>query len=152
MIRASLTPHVCATLLMLLPAATAAEPIAPQEIRVIDGDTIDARGERWRLVGFDAPERGDRALCQAELDRATRATERLREIVDSGRLDLERVRCSCRTGAEGTRFCNHGRLCGTLRVNGVDVGAILIRERLAVPFICGATSCPPQNRQAWCER
>jgi hypothetical protein len=46
--------------------------------------------------------------------------------------------------------CNHGRACGTLRSNGRDVGAILIAEGLAVPFVCGATSCPKTPRP-WCQ-
>jgi len=33
-----------------------AEPIAPREIRVLDGDTIHAHGHTYRLVDFDAPE------------------------------------------------------------------------------------------------
>jgi hypothetical protein len=34
-------------------------------------------------------------------------------------------------------------------VDGVDVGATLIGEGLAVPYRCGQTSCPPRP-QAWC--
>ena len=34
-----------------------------------------------------------------------------------------------------------GRRCGTLQVNGMDVGATLVSEGLAVRFVCGATSC-----------
>ena len=44
--------------LLLLPIATAtatAEPIATGAIQVIDGDTINARGQTVRLVGFDTP-------------------------------------------------------------------------------------------------
>jgi hypothetical protein len=33
---------------------------------VIDGDTVRWRGEKVRLVGFDAPESGNRARCQSE--------------------------------------------------------------------------------------
>jgi hypothetical protein len=43
---------------------------------------------------------------------------------------------------------NHGRLCGTLRARGHDVGAILISEGFARPFVCGPQSCPPQL--GWC--
>jgi micrococcal nuclease len=38
----------------------------------------------------------------------------------------------------------------TLKSNGRDVGAILIEEKLVVPFICGATSCLKTPRP-WCE-
>ena len=63
--------------------------------------------------------------------------------------DFQQVACSCPPGTEGTNACNFGRRCGTLRVNGVDVGATLIGEGLAVRFACGATSCPTLPRP-WC--
>ena len=48
--------------LLLLNFAAWAEPIAPGEIEVIDGDTIRAYGVMVvRLVGFDTPETGLRA-------------------------------------------------------------------------------------------
>jgi hypothetical protein len=63
---------------------------------------------------------------------AYRLPSRLRSIVAAGRLSLDRVTCSCRPGTEGTPFCNYGRLCAVLKSAGQDVGAILIREGLAV--------------------
>ena len=48
---------------------------------------------------------------------------------------------SCRQGTAGTMACNWVRRCVTLKVDGRDVGDILIAEHLAVPFICGKTSC-----------
>ncbi len=44
---------------------------------------------------------------------------------------------------------NYGRDCGTLKSSGRDVGAILMEEGLAVPFVCGATRCPKTPRP-WC--
>jgi endonuclease YncB( thermonuclease family) len=38
------------------PMVASAEPIAPAEFRVVDGDTIGVAGEAFRSVGFDAPE------------------------------------------------------------------------------------------------
>jgi hypothetical protein len=68
----------------------------------------------------------------------------------------------CQDGVSGTECANsnyktlrendgrlRGRDCGTLKSNGRDVGAILIEEKLAAPFICGATSCPKTPRP-WC--
>jgi len=55
------------------------------------------------------------------------------------------------TAVEGTNTCNFGRRCGTLQVNGVDGGATLISEGLAVRFVCGAASCPKLPRP-WCRR
>jgi endonuclease YncB( thermonuclease family) len=124
---------------------------APISVHVIDGDTIGLNDGRpnVRLVGFNAPETGSRARCDAERQKGEAAGRRLRELVSNGRPDFQQVACSCPPGTEGTAVCNFGRRCGTLRVNGVDVGATLIGEGLAVRFACGATSCPTLPRP-WC--
>jgi len=101
-----------------------------------------------RLVGFNAPETR-RAACDAERQLGAKATRRLRDLVRAGDLDFVYVACSCPPGTQGTRFCNYGRDCGTLKSGGRDVGAILIEERLALPFVCGATRCPKTPRP-WC--
>ena len=41
-----------------------------QIIEVIDGDTVRLNGAVYRLVGFDTPERGDKARCDDERRRA----------------------------------------------------------------------------------
>ena len=119
-----------------------------QIIEVIDGDTVRFDGAVYRLVGFDTPERGDKARCDDERRRADAATTRLRALIAGGDARLGRVACACRPGQEGTRYCNYGRLCGSLSIGGRDVGGILIGEGLAHPYVCGATSCPP--RRPWC--
>ena len=136
--------------LALISAPANAEPIAPAEITVIDGDTLRAYGHppNIRLVGFNAPETW-RAACPTEQQLGARATQRLRELVRGGELDFQYVACSCPTGTQGTPACNYGRACGILKSAGHDVGAILIAERLAVPFVCGTTRCPPTPRP-WC--
>ena len=45
-------------------------------IEVVDGDTIRAGGNIFRLVGFDTPEKGSLAKCQSERLLAERATDR----------------------------------------------------------------------------
>jgi endonuclease YncB( thermonuclease family) len=126
------------------------EPIAVQNVRVKDGDTIRLNGQQpdVRLVGYNAPETR-RATCAAERALGDQATRRLRDLIRVGRLDLALVRCSCRPGTEGTFACNYGRACGILRVDGRDVGEILISENLAVRFECGQTGCPPTPKP-WC--
>jgi endonuclease YncB( thermonuclease family) len=101
-----------------------------------------------RLVGFNTPETIE-PRCAAERALGQKAKARLRQLVSKGRASVERVRCSCKPGTEGTNACNHGRSCGVLRVDGRDVGDILISEGLAVPFGCGVRSCPPTPRP-WC--
>jgi endonuclease YncB( thermonuclease family) len=136
--------------LTLWTGAVLSAPITPDEVRIIDGDTIRIHHQQpdVRLVGFNAPETR-RAQCDFERDLGGKATARLRDLVRSTKLDFEFVACSCRSGTEGTSSCNYGRRCGTLKANGQDVGAILIRENLAVPFVCGQTSCPPTPKP-WC--
>jgi endonuclease YncB( thermonuclease family) len=128
--------------------SSAPQPITPREIAVVDGDTIRARGVTIRLVGFDTPESGTEARCTGERELADRATAKLSNLVAGGGLTLRMVACACRPGTEGTRACNYGRSCGYLYAQGRDVGATLIQAKLARPYLCGTTSCPP--RQPWC--
>ena len=127
-----------------------AEQIAPQDVRVIDGDTIRIFNMKpdVRLVGFNAPETR-RARCDAERQLGALATRRVRDLVKAGNLDYEPVACSCPAGTKGAMVCNYGRECGTLKADGRDVGAILIEEGLAVPFVCGPTRCP-KTPKPWC--
>ena len=123
-------------LLVLSVGAVLSAPITSDEVRVLDGDTIRLHHQKpdVRLVGFNAPETR-RAICEAERELGERATRRLRDLVQSSKLDFEFVACACQPGTEGTPSCNYGRRCGTLKANGRDVGAILISENLAVPFV-----------------
>ena len=109
----------------------AAALLLASTITVIDGDTVRANDQTYRLVGFDTPESGDRAQCQSERMLAARATARLQQIIAAGKIRLERVNCACRPGTEGTSSCNYGRLCAVLTADGHDVGELLISEGLA---------------------
>ncbi|MBB2749749.1 UNVERIFIED_ORG: endonuclease YncB(thermonuclease family) [Rhizobium aethiopicum] len=121
-----------------------------QEFTVTDGDTVHVVGEAagTRLVGFNTPEKFS-PQCEYERQQGERASARLRELVAGGSTQLTKVACACAAGTEGTSKCNHGRSCGTLLVDGKDVGSILISEALAVPFVCGTMNCPPTPRP-WC--
>jgi endonuclease YncB( thermonuclease family) len=135
----------------VLSCPVSAEPIESADVRIIDGDTIRVHHKHpnVRLVGFNAPETR-RAACEAERELGAKATRRLRDIVGAGNLDFVYVACSCPPGTQGTSACNYGRDCGTLKSQGRDVGAILMEEGLAVPFVCGATRRPKTPRP-WCE-
>jgi endonuclease YncB( thermonuclease family) len=118
------------------------------ELTIVDGDTVRSAGAVYRLLGFDAPERGDRALCDTERELAERTASRLQGLIASGMPTLTRTACPCSAGTEGSAACNEGRFCASLQVDGRDVGEILIGEGLAQPFVCSQTSCPP--RRPWC--
>ncbi|TPK49601.1 thermonuclease family protein [Mesorhizobium sp. B2-5-4] len=125
-------------------------PLSRSQFSITDGDTIrlDGHAKGTRLVGFNAPESIE-PRCAVEADLGRRAKARLTELVASAKLELRMIPCSCPSGTEGTDRCNYGRSCGSLFANGMDVGDVLISEGLAVPFICGETSCPPTPRP-WC--
>ena len=100
------------------------------DVRVVDGDTIDAvvppsrERQRYRLIGFDTPET-HYARCDAERALGERATRRLEDLVRGTgvRIDVQ--------GASKDRY---GRGLAKLSVREEDVGRILIREGLAVAY------------------
>jgi micrococcal nuclease len=137
--------------------------IERHEVYVKDGDTIivgpgvegHAKEQEYRLVGFDTPETV-RGKCPSEIEKGNRATARLIALLDSGKIDLTEVECSCPPGkAPLTKDCNRGRRCGRLTVDGKDVGEILIAEKLAVPYVCEppptTRSRPCPKQQSWCK-
>jgi endonuclease YncB( thermonuclease family) len=134
--------------LSCIAAAGTAEPIQPGAIDIVDGDTIIVRGHsrQTRLLGFDTPETGFAARCGAERDLAAKATQRLRQIVAEGGLDLTVVPCAC-WRRWGTSNCNDGRYCGVLKTKGRDVSELMIGEGLAHRMHCGK-ACRVQP--PWC--
>ena len=135
----------------VIPLLSAASAVGlPAGTKAVDGDTISFKDYKpnVRLVGCDTPE-SRRGQCDAEKRLAKQAKSYLQKLINTGTTELEYVPCSCKPGTEGTDACNHGRACGILRVDGRNVCEMMIDEGLAVPFHCGATSCPPQ--QNWCD-
>ena len=107
--------------------------ITAARIYVIDGDTIDIDGNRYRLLGFDTPETV-RAQCESERARGNAATERLRALVAGG------MQIELAARAQQDRY---GRTLARLYVDGNDVGDVLIEEGLARRYDGG-------TRQGWC--
>lgn len=92
--------------------------------RVIDGDTLEWRGERVRLMGFDAPE--IKQTCQR--DNVTwlcgkEARKALAEWI--GDRD---VKC------EGDERDKYGRLLAHCSVDGEDIGEWMVSRGLAVAY------------------
>jgi endonuclease YncB( thermonuclease family) len=84
---------------------SSSSPKVVQSISVIDGDTVRFDGNAYRLVGFDTPEKGDKAKCDGERQRAKAASNRMRGLVSGVGAHLERVSCSCKPGDEETQRC-----------------------------------------------
>ena len=93
--------------------------------------------ERIRVLGIDAPESHE-PRCERELVAGLKAKERLAQLV---RAEVVSV---TRDGKD-----RYGRTLATLSAGGKDIGAVLIAEKLALPWQDG-----PQARAArirrWC--
>lgn len=86
---------------------------------VVDGDTIKLQsGETVRLLGINAPERGQPYY--------EKAAERLRELVEHKEVRLER---------DVTNRDQYGRLLRYVFLNGENVNVRLVREGLATVYI-----------------
>lgn len=108
---------------------------ASASITVIDGDTVERAGVRYRLIGLDAPEISE-AQCAKERVLGRAALQRLRELIASAHnVDL---------WPAGDARDAYGRQLAHLMVDGRDAGEILVGEGLANPY---------HNRDArggWC--
>jgi len=104
----------------------------PRITCVVDGDTFWLNGEKVRLEGIDTPETTN-GVCGGEAERRLGrvATARLAEILGDGDLSVSR-----------SGFDRFGRTLATATVNGRDVGAILVSERLARNW--------PDGNEFWC--
>ena len=123
-----------------------AKPL-PSRTRAYDGDDLKFKDKRprVRLVGCDTPEKPPSSQCDFEKTLAKSAKKRLQQLIDTNRLELQYVACSCRPGTHGTKDCNKGRDCGIVRYNGKNVCDILISEGLAHVYKCSVTMCPKQE-------
>jgi endonuclease YncB( thermonuclease family) len=99
---------------------------------VVDGDTIWLDGVNLRLQSFDTPE-PYKDICggAAEVALAKRASARLVQLLNNNAFDVQTA------GAD-----RYGRTLATIRINGQDVGDILIAEGLARRW--------PNGHEFWC--
>lgn len=105
----------------------------PAEIRVWDGDSIrlgtTRQAESVRIFNIDAPEL--EARCRHELELARQAKVRLAQILQGQRIEV------LRQGAD-----RYGRTLAAIRVEGQDVGDVLVGEGLARTWA--------GRREPWC--
>lgn len=100
---------------------------------VVDGDTIWWRGQNLRLENYDTPEPyNDICGGQREIALAHRASARLLELLNANPFTVQ---------TSGTD--RYGRTLATVRIDGADVGDILISEGLARRW--------PDGHEFWCD-
>lgn len=107
--------------------------VVASQIRVVDGDTIEVHGRKYRLTGYDTPET-DMSKCSSEKALGDRATRRLRQLIDQA----GSVRLETELGRD-----RYGRRLGQLWIDGQDAGRLLVNEGLARQYRGG-------QRQSWC--
>jgi endonuclease YncB( thermonuclease family) len=118
---------------MLAPAAPASAAV-----RVIDGDTVELGGVPARLLEIDSPETF-RSRCAHEHMLGLAAKARLTEL-------LAGTEVSYQVADHYDRF---GRLLARVFADGVDVGAVLLREGYALPYIAGPKA-KAARLAVWC--
>ncbi|MFZ3585506.1 thermonuclease family protein [Loktanella sp. DJP18] len=105
----------------------------PDKTCMVDGDTLWLGGVNIRLKDFDTPESRTN-ICggSTEINLAQVATDRLRSLLNGNAWTIETF------GIDGTGK----RRLATIRIEGVDVGDILIAEKLARRW--------PDGDEFWC--
>lgn len=92
---------------------------------VVDGDTLEVRGQRIRLWGIDAPE--SRQTCERAGQTYRCGQEAANRL--SARLGARTVSCTPRGRPD-----RYGRIVARCVVQGVDLGAWLVSEGLALDY------------------
>ena len=112
---------------------------APQPITVIDADTVEQTGIRYRLIDFDAPEI-HRAQCAAEREAGIRAAAHLIDLLRERRGNLA-VEVNGRGRPMRDKF---GRGLARLTIGGVAWSQIAIAAGHAVAWDCKG------KQPSWC--
>jgi endonuclease YncB( thermonuclease family) len=101
---------------------------------LVDGDTLWLDRENIRLKDFDTPE-PQTGICGGDAEKALahQASARMLELLNSNEWTIERF------GYDST---SSKRRLATIRIDGRDVGDILIEEQLARQW--------PDGHEFWC--
>ena len=106
-------------------------------VSIVDGDTITFDGKTIRIVEIDSPE-SYQPRCDAEQVLARNAKERLRQLLDTGKVTYKPA------GKD-----RYGRTLARVYAGKINVGTALIREGYALPYTPGANA-KLKRLQAWC--
>ncbi|HYC63267.1 MAG TPA: thermonuclease family protein, partial [Reyranellaceae bacterium] len=123
-------------LVLLGPLGATARDVGPL-LRIIDGDTyemlLEGAPTRVRLANADTPETGRRAKCVEERMLGQRATDWVREQVEHRAVAVFPL----------GRADKYGRHLVHVRIDGEDLGRLLVKEGLARPY-------GGERRRSWC--
>ena len=112
-------------LALVLPSSANAEDLVGRA-SVVDGDTLEIRGEKIRLHGIDAPESSQR--CTRPNGKEWRCGQKAANAL-SDKIGQRNVRC---TGEKRDRW---GRLIAVCRLGSQDLNAWLVRRGWAVAYL-----------------
>lgn len=107
---------------LTIAAAVLAAAPAFADVRVVDADTIDLGGTRYRIYGIDAPETGQ--TCATTSGRTwpcgSRATAALIALIDG-----REVKC------EDMTLDEYGRMLAVCSADGIDIGEAMVASGMA---------------------
>lgn len=107
--------------------------------RVVDGDSLELKGEKVRLKGIDAPELQQKCEKKGQFWSCGRAAATaLRKMIYKGQVD-------CR----GTEFDRHERLLATCFAKGINLNEKMVLQGWAVSY---GSSYKQQEKQAQKQR
>ena len=126
--------------LTLAPAHAQDRPSGSAEGRasVIDGDTLDIRGQRFRFHGVDAPESSQTCLKDGK---AWRCGQNAANVL-ADKIGVKNVRCQAK---DTDRY---GRTIAVCYLNDEDLNAWMVSEGWAVAYVQYSRDYVNQERQA----
>lgn len=113
------------------PGPVQIEAIEAAQVFAVDGDTLDFRGERIRIMGVDTPEM--RGRCADEIAGAKAAQVYVARLLSLGDVSIER---------HGTD--KYGRTLARVFSRGQDIAGLIIAEGLGRAYFGG-------RRLPWCQ-